>query len=144
VILADFWRAIFSRHASTGDLGRRGEAIAARYMRSHGYRILGQNLRSTAGEADLLCEDPRTHGVVLVEVKTRRRENAAMDRHAPEVAINADKQRRLMGIARALRRANGWHDRPFRIDVIAVDFVSGETSPQVRHHLNVVSDRPRT
>ncbi|MBX3322959.1 MAG: YraN family protein [Phycisphaeraceae bacterium] len=125
----------------SGALGRAGEVLAAQYMRSQGYRVLGQNLRVTAGEADLLCEDPRTNGIVLVEVKTRRREQAALDRHAPEVAINARKRARLLAIAKTMRRSNAWFKRPMRIDVIAIDYIQGQPEPHIRHHVNAVQDR---
>lgn len=125
------------------DLGRRGEQVAARYLAGKGYRVLGHNLKSTAGEADLICEDPRTNGIILVEVKTRRRPTAERGPFEPERAIDNDKRERLMRIARSLRRSNGWNDRPFRIDVIAVDFSPRGEQPEIRHHVNAVSARPR-
>jgi putative endonuclease len=123
----------------TGDVGRRGERAAARYLARRGLRVLGRNLETTAGEADLLCEDPVSGALILVEVKARRRGSADRSVYEPERQINAFKRGRLLGIARALRRANGWHDRPFRIDVVAVEFVPGSRRPVIRHHVNAVS-----
>lgn len=128
------------RDRSTGDIGRKGERAAARYLSRQGLRVLGRNLPTTAGEADLLCEDPATGGVILVEVKARRRASAERSIHEPERQITAFKRGRLIGIARALRRANGWETRPFRIDVVAVDYVPGQRGPVIRHHINAVSD----
>ncbi len=125
------------------DLGRRGEQVAARFLAGKGYRVLGHNLKSTAGEADLICEDPRTNGIILVEVKTRRRATTERGQFEPERAIDNDKRERLMRIARSLRRSNGWNGRPFRIDVIAVDFPQHGEHPEIRHHVNAVSARPR-
>ena len=49
--------------------GRRGEGLAAFWLRLKGYRILARNFRSGAGEIDLIA---RRGGVLaLVEVKTR-------------------------------------------------------------------------
>ena len=129
------------RRWSTGRLGRRGERVAGRYLARRGLRILARNLETTAGEADLLCEDRRTGGIVLVEVKSRRRADSGRARDEPERQITPDKRRRLLGIARALRRANGWETRPMRIDVVAVDFCPGTRRPVVRHHINAVSDQ---
>ncbi len=50
--------------------GARGEAIAVRYLKQKGYRILQQNFRTTTGEVDIVCEKDRT--VVFVEVKSWR------------------------------------------------------------------------
>lgn len=124
---------------STAGLGRRGERVAARYLAGQGLKVIGRNLQTTAGEADLLCEDRSTGGVVLVEVKTRRRDSADRGHDEPERQITALKRSRLLGIARVLRRANGWEGRPFRIDVVAVDFVPTQRRPVVRHHMNAVS-----
>lgn len=125
-------------------LGRRGEQLAARFLASKGYRVLGHNLKSLAGEADLLCEDPRTDGLVLVEVKARRRPKLERNAYEPEHAIDEEKRERLMRIARSLRRSNGWNHRPFRIDVIAVDFPADGSHPEIRHHINAVAARPRS
>ncbi|GAB4386881.1 MAG: hypothetical protein Kow0022_17140 [Phycisphaerales bacterium] len=135
--------ALLARCRPREDLGRKGEQLAAKYLASKGYRILGHNLQSAAGEADLLCEDPRTDGIVLVEVKSRRRPTLERGRFEPEQAVGLEKQARLLRIARALRRANGWNTRPIRIDIIAVDFGRRGSDPVIRHHVNAVSARPR-
>lgn len=126
---------------TTATLGKRGERAAAQYLSRHGLRIIGRNLETTAGEADLLCEDRASGAMVLVEVKSRRREDSARSRDEPERQITPAKRQRLLGIARALRRANAWQDRPMRIDVIAIDFCPGSRRPVIRHHINAVPDR---
>ena len=126
---------------TTASLGRRGERAAARYLSRHGLRILGRNLETTAGEADLLCQDRASGAMVLVEVKSRRREDSTRGRDEPERQITPAKRQRLLGIARALRRANAWQDRPMRIDVVAVDFCPGSRRPVIRHHINAVPDQ---
>lgn len=124
---------------STASLGRRGERVAARFLSRQGLKVIGRNLRTTAGEADLLCVDRASGAVVLVEVKSRRRDSAERGSDEPESQITAFKRSRLLGIARALRRANGWERRPFRIDVVAVDFVPSQRRPVIRHHVNAVT-----
>ncbi len=126
---------------TTATLGTRGERAAARYLSRHGLRILGRNLETTAGEADLLCEDRSSGTVVLVEVKSRRRKDSSRNRDEPERQITPAKRQRLLGIARALRRANDWHNRPMRIDVIAIDFCPGTRRPVIRHHINAIPDQ---
>lgn len=117
-------------------LARTGEDIAARYLRTRGYRLLGRNVRLAFGEVDILAEDPDNRTIVVVEVKSRRPEP---DRKTPpaEAAITAEKARQLFSLAAALRRLNGWHDRPVRIDVVTVTFTSGRRA-ELRHHTDLV------
>jgi putative endonuclease len=49
--------------------GRDGEAAAAEYLETLGYRILKRNLRGPGGEIDLIARDGDT--LVFVEVKSR-------------------------------------------------------------------------
>ncbi len=118
-------------------LGPRGERAAARHLRQRGYRVLGRNLETRFGEADLLCEAP-DGCVVVVEVKARRfRQNAP----PPEASVTLAKRQRLAHILEHLVRANGWERRPRRIDVIAVEFVARRWLPpraHVRHIENAV------
>lgn len=129
---------ILSRSLSTADVGRRGETLAARHMKRLGFRILGRNLRTSAGELDILCEDPRTRAIVIVEVKARSRPLNDDPRHAPELAVDERKRQRLRLIARTLQRSNHWHDRIIRIDLIAIDFPHDQSKPVLRHHVAIV------
>ena len=49
--------------------GRAGEDAAAALLESHGYRIVGRNVRLPGGEIDIIARDGDT--VVFVEVKAR-------------------------------------------------------------------------
>ena len=49
--------------------GRRGEALAAWWLRLKGYRLVARNFRSSAGEIDLIVW--RGKILAMVEVKTR-------------------------------------------------------------------------
>jgi putative endonuclease len=51
-------------------LGRLGEDLADAHFRRLGFAILGRNVRTRAGEIDLIAFDGRT--LVFAEVKTRR------------------------------------------------------------------------
>jgi putative endonuclease len=57
---------------NAGKIGRRGERIAARWLRRRGHRILARNLRHGRLELDLLVESPDGQQVIVVEVKTGR------------------------------------------------------------------------
>jgi putative endonuclease len=124
-----------ARTGYAAELGAWGEREAERALKSKGYAIIGRNVVTEAGEADLVCRDPDGRTMVVVEVKSRVvREERGL--YKPEVAVDGAKRRRLMGVARLLRAANGWHDRGVRVDVVAIERIGGRVA--IRHHEGVV------
>ncbi len=106
-------------------LGARGEKLAARYLRRHGFKILYRNFRGRqGGEIDLVCRERDT--LVFVEVKTRTRE----DFGRPLEAVNAAKQRRISLGGLAWLRLLGNPDILFRFDVVEVT-IAGEQPPRI-------------
>lgn len=75
-----------TRRAAWGR-GRRGERLAALWLRLKGYRILARGVRTPAGEIDLVARRGRL--LVLVEVKAR----AALDDAL--AAVGARQQARI-------------------------------------------------
>lgn len=160
----DFLRGLIGKHSRRDPLGPEGEDIAAKFLRSHGYRILGRNLRVkraraagsgvvsvAGGEADLLALAPDRRTIVLVEVKTRT-VNAAdaapgqVTAPPPEASVGVVKQEKLRRILRSLIAANGWRSRPCRIDVVAIELPRASTRQQgarripiIRHHVGAVA-----
>lgn len=81
--------------AAKDELGRAGEARAARHLEEHGYTLVDRNWRCPGGEIDLVA---LTHDeVVVVEVKTRRGEGFGH----PLEAIDARKRARLWRLGTA-------------------------------------------
>ena len=100
------------------EIGKRGEAIAARYLRRHGYRILGRNLYFGKNELDLGAQNKEY--IIFVEVKTRSfltREEAADN--PPALAVNAGKRRRTIDAAKQYLHEHPTKRIP-RLDVIEV------------------------
>ena len=97
-------------------LGRRGEDLAHRYLRRHGYTIVARNYRLAAGdaEADLIARDGED--LVIVEVKTRE----SSEYGPPERAIGSDKQRHLKRVAREYARKTDTPWEYVRFDVVTV------------------------
>ncbi len=97
------------------NLGDSTERLAALYLQERGYRILAQKVRFRSGELDLVAED--RDGLAFVEVKARRGKRLG----APEEAITPRKQLQLVRLAEEfLAYQPGLADRPWRIDVVAV------------------------
>jgi len=111
--------------------GQRGERLAVRLLRRQGHKILARNYRCPAGEADVITLDPSAEGgetLVFVEVKTRT--GGALAR--PESAVDADKRRRLVLVARYYLAHHDTEDRPVRFDVVSV-ILHDHAKPEITH-----------
>jgi putative endonuclease len=105
-------------------LGRRGEELAADFLRGLGYRLVGANFTLNVGrnlrgalvqaEIDLVAYEGAT--LCFVEVKTRASDWFA----APEANVDLRKQRQITRAARAYRRTFGLPGAPYRFDVVSV------------------------
>jgi len=112
--------------AAKDDLGRRGEALAARHLQARGMTLLDRNWRCAQGELDLVALDRGE--LVFVEVKTR----AGLAYGHPFESITAAKLARLRRLAAAWCDAHpGRHDR-VRIDAVAV-IAPFRGTPTVEH-----------
>lgn len=140
----------FARTSGERDpLGSAGEALAAKYLKKSGYKIIGVNLKVPIGEADILCTAPapNTRTVVLVEVKSRRLgDDGSGPFKAPEASITQHKREKLQAILRHLDHANNWSatGRPTRIDTIAIEWPATSArgfEPEIRHHQAAVPVR---
>ncbi|MFO7608101.1 MAG: YraN family protein [Candidatus Krumholzibacteriia bacterium] len=110
------------------DLGETGEALAALFLESCGYRVLDRRWRRPGGELDLVVG--RAGVVVFVEVKTRG--PGALDR--PEAWLGGRQQavlRRLAG--RWLAEHPGAAPAGCRCDVVAVDHGGEGRGLRLRH-----------
>jgi putative endonuclease len=97
-------------------VGYKGEEIAARYLSTLGYKILGRNVRLAKDEIDIIAYDPIDRVIVFAEVKTRTILN---DDFAPELNITFAKRRNLFRSARLWVAAKGF-EQGWRIDVICI------------------------
>ncbi|HEU4960844.1 MAG TPA: YraN family protein [Sphingomonas sp.] len=90
--------------------GRRGERIAAWWLRLKGWRILDTRVRTPAGEVDLVAR--RGSLVVFVEVKTRK-SSAELD-----FAIDERRLARVAAAAEVLMPRYAGPGDDIRVDVI--------------------------
>jgi putative endonuclease len=92
--------------------GRRGETIAAWWLRLQGWRIVGERVRTARGEVDLIARRGKT--LAFIEVKARKSDADLA------IAIDHPRLRRVAAAADVLypRYAQGAEN--VRIDVILV------------------------
>jgi putative endonuclease len=120
--------------AARQTLGRLGEAIAARWLRRRGWRVIAERFRSGRRDVDLIVERDGT--VAFVEVKTRRGTVFG----DPIEAVSWRKRREL------IRSAKVWVDRfgppeaAYRFDVVGVVVLGRDA--RIRHIENAFSVPP--
>ena len=103
----------------------RGEKLAGRFLRRHGFKVLYRNFRGRqGGEIDLVCREHDT--LVFVEVKTRTRE----DFGRPLDAVNRQKRQRISLGGLAWLRLLGNPDILFRFDVVEVT-IAKDAEPRI-------------
>ena len=116
--LSSRWRNRFSRSKESPEhirRGAQGEKLAARFLRTHGYKVLYRNFKDRrGGEIDIVCRDGDT--LVFVEVKTRGDE--AFGR--PIEAVDRQKQLRVSKGGLAWLRLLDNPDIVFRFDVVEI------------------------
>jgi putative endonuclease len=115
----------------------RGENDAAKLMKSKGLKVLARNLRLGAGEIDILCFDPDSNCVVVVEVKARIRKSDSTP--APESSITAAKKRKLRTLAKLIMKRDDCIGKKIRIDVVAVEYTKIQRrASDIRHYESAV------
>lgn len=114
-------------------LGKRGEDLAHRYLRSSGYMVVARNYRPAGGEveADIVARQGET--LVFVEVKSR----TSGDFGTPDRAVGADKQKNITRAARAYTTRAGLDWSQVRFDVISVIFTD---PPSITHLKDAFSE----
>jgi len=129
---------MFRRGAAAGEnaadgrdaLGRRGEDLAAEFLRRRGFRIVARRERVLRGDIDIVALDGRT--VVFVEVRGR-----TDTRHGhPAETVGPAKRRRIAELANAYIRRHRLQDCQVRIDVVTVTFGAAGSEPVVEHFEN--------
>jgi putative endonuclease len=114
-------------------LGEQGEALAARYLKRRGFKIVSRQDRSRIGELDLVAVEDRT--IVFVEVKTRR----SASKGQPAEAVDDAKQFQLTRAALAYLKTHGLLEEQARFDVITVIWPPHGTAPQLDHFRDAFS-----
>jgi putative endonuclease len=107
--------------------GDRGERAAARFLRSHGLRVLLRGYRTSRGEIDLIAREGDI--LVFVEVKARRH-------GVPAEAVTLEKQRRITLAALHFQRKYNLLEQSSRFDIVAIVWPDDRKPPQIEHIRN--------
>jgi putative endonuclease len=116
--------------------GIKGEEEAARFLARCGYAILDKNVRTRAGEIDLVAREGKT--LVFVEVKTRR----DLEGDPPQAAVNTRKQNRLGKLAHGYLKLKRLREMPCRFDVVSIIVNDEGGVKAIRHIPNAFSVAP--
>ena len=112
-------------------LGKRGEDLAAGYLKSTGCGILASNYRCPWGEIDLVAWDGEE--LAFVEVRTRRTASFG----TPGESITGRKAGHLMAAAEHYLQnhfpENDGEQVPWRIDLVSVCLTKERGCPQIDH-----------
>jgi putative endonuclease len=98
-------------------IGRTGEDTAVRYLRRHGYQIIGRNHKSKIGELDIIATKGET--IAFIEVKTRTSTWAG---EAFE-AVDTKKQRKMKALVRGYLAYGGVKDVTARFTFVRMDVI---------------------
>lgn len=94
--------------------GKKGESLAADYLKKNGYEILEKNFRCSLGEIDMIARDQE--GLVFLEVKTRKSEDLGY----PEEAVDKKKQKKISRLAVYYLQTKNLTNVQARFDVVAI------------------------
>ena len=101
--------------------GKKGESLAADYLKKNGYEILEKNFRCPLGEIDMIARD--NEGLVFLEVKTRRSDDLGY----PEEAVDRKKQTKISRLAAYYLQTKNLTNTQARFDVVAITMSGGST-----------------
>ena len=119
---------LFKRKTVKQKIGRKGEKIAANYLKNKGYTILHRNYRSKRNEIDIAANYYGT--LVFVEVKTTSSDKAE-DFKTPSQAVNKHKMDCLIACARDYIADKKRAYYNYRFDVIEVYL--NRDKPEINH-----------
>lgn len=95
-------------------LGRKGEELAAVYLKKRKYKILCRNYSCRLGEIDIVAQD--SDDLVFVEVKTRSSDIFG----PPAAAVTIRKQHQIIKVAQLYLQEHKLEESPIRFDVVSV------------------------
>ena len=94
--------------------GQKAEAMAARFLKRRGYKIIARNHRTRSGEIDIIAREGET--LVFVEVKAR----TSLRYGSAKAAVTPHKQRQVARVALSYLKMTDQSHVKARFDVVTV------------------------
>ncbi|HID70640.1 MAG TPA: YraN family protein [Desulfobacterales bacterium] len=107
-------------------LGKKGEDLAASFLKKNGFQIIQRNYRQKIGEIDIIAR--QNEWLVFIEVKARK----SIRFGQPFEAVTQNKQAQICRVALDFMTRNKLLDQPVRFDVISILF-KGEGGADIEH-----------
>jgi putative endonuclease len=95
--------------------GKDSEAVAAKYLKNKGYKIIEQNYRNRIGEIDIIAKDK--NALVFVEVKARKSNYFG----SAKWGVTPTKQRKMSMVALQYLKETNQVNTKARFDVVAIN-----------------------
>lgn len=106
-------------------VGQWGEDCALAFLESKGFKVLDRNVRTPAGEIDLIALDHEM--LIFVEVKTRSHNQAGY----PEEAVTEEKLEHMIDSAEIWLEKHSEYQDNWRLDVISITGKLNQHNPQI-------------
>ncbi len=112
-------------------IGKKGEALAKRFLEEKEFEIIETNYQKRSGEIDIIAKDPKYNEYVFVEVKTRQNQSFGY----PEEAVGEKKVEKIIETAEQWFDEKEMESPEWRIDIISIDW--SEKDPKIEHIQNI-------
>lgn len=112
-------------------LGRFGEDLAAKHLKSLGFKIIERNFRSRVGEIDIIVQEKNT--LVFIEVKTRFGDKYGK----PEEAITPWKIKSIIRTAQFYKMIRPKLPESLRVDAIVIELSPAGKVERLEHLQNI-------
>ena len=112
-------------------LGKKGEAVAIKFLKKKGYQIIETNYLKRTGEIDIIAFDSKYNEYVFIEVKTRRNLNFGY----PEESVDEKKLSKIIETAENWLENKNISNAEWRIDIISIEWQ--DKIPKIKHFQNI-------
>ena len=102
----------------TKTLGKKGEDIAAAFLKKKGYKLLFRNYKCSFGEIDIIAKHKKI--LSFIEVKTRSTKKYGL----PQESVTPAKQAKISRVALEFVQRYKMDNRAARFDVISVQYLN--------------------
>lgn len=112
-------------------VGQFGEGLARDYLVRHGYKIIGENIKVSYKEIDIIAK--KQNLIVFIEVKTRTSDKFGF----ADEAISSKKIKHLKRAIGAYLKSHNSGFQDIRLDLIAIDIDKDKKIAKIKHYKDI-------